>query len=149
MSAPYCQELSTGLHSDPNFSNTHPCNPFNDHPLQHKEMSARVTLRCTHFPYFPMSNVNVHLFKNGAKVLSLHDVGLYSVSQKVYTQFLQNSKLHLNPINSFVAQLRIVQVVDTVSAFMEMKWSLSCSKESVFHPTPRYLLITNNVQKNR
>ena len=73
-----------------------------------------------------MANVNTHLFKNGAKVLSLHDVGLYSVSFKVCTPFLQNSKLHLNPFNSFLAQLRIVQVVETISAFMEMKWSLPC-----------------------
>ena len=82
-----------------------------------KEMSARVTLWCTHFPYFPMSNVNMHLFKNGAKVLSLHYVVLYSVSSKVYTRFLQNSKLLLNPFNLFLAQLRIVQVVETVAAF--------------------------------
>jgi len=82
MSVPYCQGLPTGLQSDPNFSNTHPCNPFNDHPLQNKEMSARVTLRCMHLPYFPMSNVNMHLFKKSAKVLSLHDVGLYSVSSQ-------------------------------------------------------------------
>ena len=52
-------------------------------------MSARVTLRGMHFLYFPMSNVNMHLFKSGTKVLSLRDVGLYSVSSKVYTQFLQ------------------------------------------------------------
>jgi len=91
----------------------------------------------------------MHLFKNGAKVLSLHDVGLYSFSSKVHIHFLQNSKLHLNPFNSFLAQLMIVQVVETVAAFMEIKWSLWCSKDSVFYPTPRHLLIMNTVQKNR